>query len=191
MPIQGSFHELCFISLSVWVIITKADFQITLKQLYRRCRVLTCCSEWRPGTLMDIMSTSSLVEFTPGLSNCCWLLIMFKWLFIRTAKVSKQYQGRYENLIQPAVRTIHTSTFLRLWVFFFFGFFLRGFLLVENYQIFFTHFRLWLYTNLNCKKCCYKTLISCTEVSSRGCWFQSSLFNFICAIIVNFYYFIS
>lgn len=95
-----------------------------------------------------------------------------------------------KNLIQPAVRTIHTSTFLRLWVFFF-GFFFRGFLLVENYQIFFTHFRLWLYTNLNCKKCCYKTLISCTEVSSRGCWFQSSLFNFICAIIVNFYYFIS
>lgn len=69
--------------------------------------------------------------------------------------------------------------------FFFFWFFWRGFLLVENYQIFFTHFRLWLYTNLNCKKCCYKTLISCTEVSSRGCWFQSSLFNFICAIIVN------
>lgn len=78
---------------------------------------------------------------------------------------------------------INIPTSLGFFVFLFFGFFF--FLLVENYQIFFTHFRLWLYTNLNCKKCCYKTLISCTEVSSRGCWFQSSLFNFICAIIVN------
>lgn len=103
MPIQGSFHELCFISLSVWVIITKpkfqvfkhyniliiwnkhirlsvclavgvADFQITLKQLYRRCRVLTCCSEWRPGTLMDIMSTSRAFELllvVDGIQRLC------------------------------------------------------------------------------------------------------------------------